>query len=421
MAQKYLTFTRKSQYGQRYVSSIRDDLRDRAMAADSGSAEGAKLIGQAVASEVLPEEKLEEIALTWALNGTTGRPWDAMRRIKDPDRLARLLLERKCAFQHSHFRQAWNEWGEALVGRLWNREDVLLRCILETDYDVSVKRKALKYIEDPEKLTQIAMEDHILAPEAAQRLPKNKLALVRNSKNPQAAKLGQAQHYRNRVSKAGEAELREIMAWELGNSDSPDTYLKALARVEDQAALLDALRAWLGTRSRFSGDEPWLGVGGAIRSRVTDGPGLAKLCLDQNGAIDSEDINRLKELTRGTETEARFVDGVRQLLLDHPGGWRHYASMLRLYCDLPDDWQALWRFGGPEFVRRALAALQDEKEHGRAVYLGGILADLYRNVPESHASLEREKGKRYSKHVDFIDESCMGNSRNYDKDYVLKL
>ena len=68
-----------------------------------------------------------------------------------------------------------------------------------------------------------------------------------------------------------------------------------------------------------------------------------------------------------------------------------------------------------------VASLQGAKEYESAMDLGRILADLYRNVPESHASLEREKGKHYSKHVDFIDESCMGNSRNYDKDYVLKL
>ena len=423
VAQKYLTFTRKSQYGKRYESSMRDDLRDRAMAADSGSAEGAKLIGQAVASEVLPEEKLEEIALTWELNGTTGRPWDAMRQIKDPDRLARLLLERKCALQHSHFRQAWYEWGEALVGRLWNREDVLLQCILETDYDVSVKRKALKYIEDPEKLTRIAMEDHILAPEAAQRLPKNKLAPVRNSKNPQAAKLGQAQHHRNRVSKAGEAELREIMAWELENSDSPDTYLKALARVEDQAALLDALRAWLGTGRRYGitrEDKPWKDVGGAILERIADGPGLADVCLERPGVVDAGISARLKQLIGGTEAEAGFADGARQWMLDHPHDWWRCASMLRLYYDLPDDWQALWRFGGPEFVRRVLAALQGAKEYERAMQLGRILADLYRNVPESHASLDPARGRCYTKHVDIVS-SCASENEDYDRNYVLEL
>lgn len=422
-AQEYLISANKRKYEKRYETSLRNDLRDRAMAASTNSLDGAKLVEEAVRKGLLPEEKLEEIALTRPLGGMSGLPWIALRQIEDSDRLARLLLERKCGTGFSTSRREWNAWGEELVGRLWNREDALLRCILETDYHADVKRKALKLIKDPDKLLQIAMSDHWLAPEAARLLPKKKLAPVRNSKDSRAAKLGQEQHYRNRVSRAGEAELREILDWTLQNSDSPDLYLKALARVEDQPALLDVLRAWLGAGRRYGNgekDKPWKNVGQAILERITDGAGLASVCLEKPNAVDAGIAAHLKALIGGSEAEARFAEGARQWMLENPYNWQRGASMLRLYYDLPDDWQALWRFGGPEFVRRVLEELQGAKEYMTAMGLGRILADLYRNMPESHASLNSVRDRRYTKHMDIVS-NCASENENYNKEYVLEL
>ena len=423
VALKYLASTHKSTYEKKYEEMMREDLRKRAMAADKDSFKGANLIGEAVRKRVLPEEKLVEIALTWHLNDMSSLPWEAMSQVTDPGRLTRLLMERKPEARFTNSRSVWNAWGKSLVDRLADREDVLMRCILESSYDGDVKRNALGHIQDPEKLLKIAMSDHWLAPEAAKLLPKNRLASLRDSKSSQAAKLGQAQYNRNRVSKASEAELMEILSWELENSSDTDVYLHALERVESQSVLLDALRGWLSSGKRHGitdENKPWKSVGGAILERITDGAGLVTVCLEKPGAVGPEFIARMKALIGGTPEEANFTEAARQKLFTNPNNYPHYAGLLSMYYDMADSMHALWRFGGPEFVRFVLDNLNNAKEYESAKGLGAILARLYKSVPESHPSLDSVKGKRYSKHVDIVS-NCASENENHDREYMLEL
>ena len=132
------------------------------------------------------------------------------------------------------------------------------------------------------------------------------------------------------------------------------------------------------------------------------------------------DIACLRRLIHGTEEEARFTEDARQWMLKNQDDWRRATSMLCKYYDLPDDWHALWRFGGQEFVRHTLDALRNAKEYEGALRLGNTLASIYKNVPESHAYLDSTNGRRYTKHVDIVS-SCASENEDRDRDYVLKL
>ena len=128
---------------------------------------------------------------------------------------------------------------------------------------------------------------------------------------------------------------------------------------------------------------------------------------------------RLRELIAGTPEEKKFKDRNVEVLMDTVDSFAG-AHQLALYYDIRNA-EALWRFGGEEYIKRIINILETERERDRAQKAANRLAVIYSSVPESHSGMEYIKGKQYRKHVDFIDEHCMGNSEDREVSVIADL
>ena len=374
----------------------------------------------------------QDILERLAMEGMVGDSFDskyipvrAYEKITNMGRQEHLLFNKDPNTFRS--RQGLIAWRERLLRDLSFSDDIMLQVVQSDKFDNNSRKYAVEHITDPAILQQVAMEDSHLAELAAAKLPESRLSKLRNSKNPKVAKMGKAQYHRGRVNRANEKELLEIMKWEYANSDNPAAYLKALDRLENQEALCEAFSDYIssGNRSWVNSSfsmKPWQPVGQELLVRITDGPGLAAICLEKPNRVEKEEIDRLRELIHGTEEEQKFTDAaVKMLMTCPPEDWREPARLLTIYYGLSDAAHAAWRFGGRQFIGRVLSHLEDATEIEPAKNLGAILQFIYQQVPESHSILRRENGRSYAKHYDYYDSQCAGNNRDETVYYELKL
>ena len=382
--------------------------------------------GDLIDTGLLSQDTLERLAMegyvtnAWDSNSSAVR---AYRKITNMGRQERLLFDK--APDTFSGRKAIMDWREKIIRDLSFSDDIMWRVFQNEEFPNELRRLAVQNITDPDKLAEIAMGDSPFAKQAADRLPKNKLGKLRNSKDPDVAKMGMAQFNRTKVSRADEKGLLEIMTWELANSQDPEVYLKALDRLESQDALLKALSGYIGSNKRtryIDGRTPWKPIGQKLAERITDGAGLAALCLEKKDRVRTEEVSRLRELIRKSDEEKKFTgSAVHMMMTGSEDDWQSAASLLAEYYKLPDAAHAAWRFGGQDFVRRILGMLNAERETGRAKELGSYLQFIYTRVPESHSMLSNYNGKSYVKHTDYIDSDCASRSRDSMQAYVLKL
>ncbi len=393
-------------YIERYESSMTDQMRLKAI--DDG---------------LFSEEKLEEMAIQKPLDTDIrdSAAWLAMVRIQSPERLERILLTRKTASN-----DILNLWYKRLLEKLEHREDVMTRFVLSNNGPQDIRKVALEHITTPEYLLEIAMENNNFAEEAARRLPKKGeyRQKLRKSKNRNVAALGMETWVKTRQKDANDEELADFLVWAMGNSDCNDMeqYRAAAKRIQSQKAILRVFDAYLD-RSIWIRDK-WAWLHTILLTQITDGAGLASLCLEYPSLIVKDDIDRLKELIKGTDEEKKFMENSKKYLINFKYGidwWWRPAEPSRRYFNLPNNAAAAWKIGGQEFVLKVLDMLEKSTEIGTTKQLGGILWNIYKFVPESHEVLKGQKDRKLKKHYDYYDEHCMGNSKSYMTDYILKL
>ena len=338
-------------------------------------------------------------------------------RISDPDTIFRLMTEKGSEkFRGSQDR---NAWCSMLVGKITYREDLMWKLVTDTSMCFQVREAALSYVNDPDKLEQIARNGSNLSLPAAKKLPAERLAGLRTSQNSEIWKYAEEQEYRTRIGTANEAELLQIMEWFYRQDSSVDLYLKALDRLETQEGLCRALGTYLDSEKCRKENNPWKPVGAIILARITDGPRLAAVCLDHAEASDEEVTSRLRELISGTEDEDFYVRKAAEKLMEGiPMQCWRVAALLRNYFGMENSSQALWKCGGEKFIQRILDLIETEPEIGSVKELASLLQGIYQSVPVSQGLIVRRRGRSYKKHFDSVGNFCAADDESRYVEYI---
>lgn len=393
-------------YIERYESSMTDKMRLKAI--DDG---------------LFSEEKLEQLAIQKPLNTEIrdSVAWLAMVKIQSPERLERILLTRKSASN-----DIMNLWYKRLLDKLEDRENVMTRFLLSNNGPRDLRETVLNNITTPEYLLQIAMENNDSSEDAAKRLPRKGeyRQELRKSKNRKVAAAAMESWIKTKQNDADDEEIADFLVWAMDNYDFDymEQCQEIVKRIQSQEALLRVFDAYLNHSIRLR--EKWIAIHKSLLGSITDGAGLAELCLKYPGLVCKDDIDRLKEIIKGTDAEKSFVEESRKQLIAFKYGvswWWRPTEPMRMYFDLPNNAATAWKVGGQEFIRKVLNLLEKSTEIGDTKMFGQILWNIYKFVPESHEFLSGQKNKKYKKHYDYYDEHCMGNSKSYMTDYILQL
>ena len=257
----------------------------------------------------------------------------------------------------------------------------------------AAEQKAMDLISDENMLYKIAASDYGYASTAVRRLGADWMkALSKEAKQQSVRQYATTEALKHGIADADEEELLEALHWSL--YDSPDEALMADAasRLTSQDALLKALDM-LTESMRTSAKNTVL----RLLPRITDGESLMKYCLEKRVVKDT--VFRLKELIGGSPLEDRFVSSAKA-----SDSFRLLEDYFRISAE-----EAIWKYGGTDYIRRVMDSLEKEEDLGEARTKANHLAWIYGHIPQSHSVLDPYNGKHYRKHIDF-DAYCASES-----------
>ncbi len=367
----------------------------------------------AIKAHRLNQEALLRVALAYPSMNFFNSPegYDAaeaaLDSLTDPALLARLLLEKK-----AEPRIPWSafnpQWFSRLVEKLADQQDTLAEYIItgnkRSERVFAAEQKALDLITDENMLYKIAASDCGYASTAVRRLGADRMkALSKEAKQQSVRQYATTEALKHGIADADEEELLEALHWSL--YDSPDEALMADAasRLTSQDALLKALDM-LTESMRTSAKNTVL----RLLPRITDGESLMKYCLEKRVVKDT--VFRLKELIGGSPLEDRFVSSAKA-----SDSFRLLEDYFRISAE-----EAIWKYGGTDYIRRVMDSLEKEEDLGEARTKANQLAWIYRHIPQSQGILDPYKGKHYRKHIDF-DAYCASESCHTYVDMEFKL
>ena len=374
----------------------------------------------------LPQEKIEKLALEYprlnAWNSPEGKEVyeAALDGLTDPELIAHLFLNKTIDKKLLGI-QVWGEymkkWNLRLLEALRDRPDVLTEYITTkedaSDYRYGVAKEALAYITDSAQLYRIAASGCYGADEAAKKLaPEELRRLEKESKSPSVVRYAGYAWRDALLESLNDDELLESLDWAIGYSRQ-DIILRSVKKLRSQPARLDGL---LRLNKQYYGNED---AYKRLLSRIKDGPGLMKLCLEHAADIRRDAVVRLRELIGGAPEEETFVAACGEMFFTQTPRSSTAQWLLGTYFDIPAG-QAAWQYGGEQYVKRLLKTLDGERELGNVTAVVSELADIYRNAPGSAGILAPFRGRKYRKHVDFI-ASCASESCDTTVDYVVEL
>ena len=380
-------------------------------------------LNEAIDAGIYSQQELEEFTMKDTTVGRSSPVYHAMLQITEEDRLERLLLERPVP-KGSFANGSWTDWVMELMKKLGWRGDIMEKYIL-SDHDnhqFELESKALEHINDPDALLRIAMANTSVSLDAAKRISTDNLAELRGSKSKAVTKWADKEWAEKSIETAGEDELVEIIRLALEDPEGEPRFYRALELLPSQKSLIAAFKAFRETnqvfKKHYSGSREYNELFEKMLSRITDGEGLAELCLSYPHRYCGLEITRLRELIAGTETEKRFTRRVRAVFLKEAPVNEGSLTQLATYYGMQLK-EAEWKIGGKEYIKRLLNILESHPEKSTASKAAAIISTMYKFVPESRTALGQYRGKKYRVHDDYTDTYC--GSRSHSREETITL
>lgn len=375
----------------------------------------SKQMIKAIQAGVYTDQELEKLAMDSNDISSTSVAWAAVKELKDPEILERILLTRSVPAYSKMKGGPWEPWSMELIRRLKDQEDVMARYILTENPGrmASLEEAAGRNIQSKKLLRAVAMESNYAAMGAAHRLGDSEVEFLRGSKHKGVAEWAHRRWDELHAASATEEEAIGIISWTLNHSndkaDPNPLCMKALERVKSQDGLIAVLKAIGFTFSAKAFQK-------TVLDRITDGAKLIDHCFDDYPYKPI--VERLRTLIKDTPLEQQFTQRAVEAALREAPELKKGSSALSTYYDIPYQ-EALWRFAGERYPRRLIELMETVKEKPETHTIIVRLKDLYQAVPESHAFLEPYRGRQYTKHADNHDDYCGG--RNYNRMDTLTL